>query len=48
MDTNFNKCDLKTSYFNDISINVDDLITSKLSILNMIEILSDKGIILED
>ena len=31
-----------------LDINIDDLIGSKLSILNMIEIVSDKGIILED
>ena len=48
IDTKLTNCDLRTSHFIDTKINVDDLITSKLSILNMIEILSAKGIILED
>lgn len=48
IDTKFNCCDLKTSIFKSVSLNIDDLITSKLSVLNMIDILSDKGIIIED
>lgn len=48
IDTIFKNCDLKTSHFKEVSINIDDLVTSTLSILNMIEILRDKGVILED
>ena len=48
IDTTFKKCDLKTSHFEDTKINIDDLITSKLSILNLLEIVSSKGIIIEE
>ncbi len=48
IDTKFGDCDLKTSSFKGVNINLDDLITSKLSMLNIIEILSDKGILIED
>ena len=48
IDTKFQNCDLRTSHFKDVSLNVDDLITSKISILNMIDIISSKGIYLED
>ena len=48
IDTKFIDCDLKTSHFKGVNINIDELVSSKLSILNMIEIVGDKGIILED
>lgn len=48
LDTKFKKCDLRTCKFQEVSINLDDLVGSTLSILNMIEIIRDKGIILED
>lgn len=47
-DTPFKKCDLRTSRFNLVTINLDDLISSRLSFMNAIELLGDKGIILED
>ena len=48
MDTVCKNNDFRTSHFEGVSINIDDLITSKLSMLNIIEIVTDKGIILED
>ena len=48
IDTNFKECDLKTSNFEDVKMNLDDLITSKLSVLNLLEIISSKGIIIEE
>ena len=45
---NFKIQNLKTSHFKEVEINLDDLITSTLSILNIIEITTDKGIILEE
>ena len=48
IDTNFKMCDLRTSRFKEININIDEFIGSTLSMLNIIEIVRDKGIILED
>lgn len=48
IDVPFKSCDLKTSHFKEVSINIDNFITSTLSLLNIIEILGDKGIIIED
>ena len=48
IDTNFKNCDLKTSHFKETNINLDDLVSSKLSILNLLEIVNSKGIIIEE
>lgn len=48
IDTNFKNCDLKTSHFEEVKINLDDLIGSKLSLLNLLEIVNSKGIIIEE
>ena len=48
IDTNFKECDLKTCHFEDVKINLDEFISSKLSMLNIIELLSSKGIIIEE
>ncbi len=48
IDTIFKKCNLKTSHLEEVNINIDDLVGSTLSVLNMIELISGKGIILED
>ena len=48
IDTNFKECNLKTSHFENIKINLDELITSTLSMLSLLEIVSSKGIIIED
>lgn len=48
IDARFKECDLKTSHFEETKINLDDLITSTLSILNLLEIVNTKGIIIEE
>ena len=48
IDTKISKCDLKTCSFKEININIDDLIGSKLSVLNLLSLINDKGIIIED
>lgn len=48
IDTTFKQCDLKTSHFEDTNINLDDLISSTLSILNLLEIINSKGILIEE
>ncbi len=48
IDTKFKNCDLKTSHFQETNIDLNDLISSKLSILNLLEIVNSKGIIIEE
>ncbi len=48
IDTIFRECDLKTSDFKEVRINIDDLISSTLSMLNVIQILAYKGIIISE
>ncbi len=48
IDTKISKCDLKTCSFKEVNINIDDLIGSKLSVLNLLSLINDKGIIIED
>ncbi len=48
IDAKFKECDLKTSHFEDTNINFDDLITSKLSLLNVLELVNSKGIVVEE
>ncbi len=47
IDTKCMECDFKTSHFEEVSINIDDLVTSTLSIINVMDILAYKGINLE-
>ena len=48
IDTRLKECDLRTCHFDMVKINLDELITSKLSILNLLELVNDKGIIIEE
>ena len=48
IDTKYLECDLLSSHFKNVEVDINDFISSKLSVLAMIEILSDKGILLED
>ena len=48
IDTIFKNCDLRTSQFEEVKINLDDLIGSKISLLSLLEIVNSKGIIIEE
>lgn len=40
--------DFRTSHFREVKMNIDDLVGSRLSVLNLIELVAYKGVIVED